>query len=119
MAIDYSTQVYEPGYLQFSRPVVFTPVKSQPNVSSFEGRGIFSTMPIDIISQDGSVVSDQKTILDILEKEFSILPIQGDRLSIPAAGALPDMGDFEVQDVDTNGGGESTLTLRRRLTSVP
>jgi hypothetical protein len=112
MAVNFSNLVYLPGYNLYGRPVTFYPIKSQPSVPSYDGRGIYNTVPIDIIGTDGEVVSDQRTILDILEAEFDILPSQKDRLFIPAYQSLPEVGMFEIQDSDTNAGGETTLTLR-------
>lgn len=114
MGVDWSTEVYLLNYNMFARPVMFYPIKSQPSVPSYTARGIFSTIPIDIIVQDGGNLSDQKTILDILEREFAVLPVQQDRVYIGLdTSGMPAIGTFEIQDIDTNGGGESTLTLRR------
>jgi hypothetical protein len=66
----------------------------------------------DIVAMDGSVVSEQKTILDVLEREFDVLPVQQDRLFIPEEH-MPEEGWWEVGATERNGGGETTLTLRR------
>jgi len=114
MGVDYATAVYLMNYNMWARPVTFYPVSSQPGVPSYNGRGIFGTVAIDIIAMDGSDVSEQRTILDILEAEFSILPTQQDRLFIPDdVGAMKSQGWWEVNATETNGGGETTLTLRR------
>ena len=42
-----------------------------------------------------------------------VLPQQGDLIHIPAEGMIPAEGDFEVTDVDRNGGGETTLAIRK------
>jgi hypothetical protein len=122
MGVDYSTSIYLPNYNQWARPVTFYPIKSQPTVSSYVARGIFGTVGIDIISLDGSDVAEQKTILDILEVEFSILPIQQDQLYIGPDlpfGMKDTPGMFEVNETATNGGGETTLELRRILPANP
>jgi len=119
MGVDYSTMIYEPNYKMWARPVTFYPVVSQPGIPSFVGRGIFGTVSIDIISMDGSDVSEQRTILDILEREFPILPQQQDRLYIPQDRTTPAAGWWEVNDVSTNGGGETTLALRRWMAPRP
>jgi len=119
MAVDYAALIHGPGYAVFSRSVTFTPLKSQPGQPAYVGRGIFSTQPIDVPAEGGLVLSDQVTILDILEKEYATLPMQGDRVNIPASGTLPALGDFEVLDRDTNGGGETTLTLRAVAVAKP
>jgi hypothetical protein len=112
MGVDFATLDYLPNYDMFARPVVFTPVVSQPNAAAYEARGVFSTRTIDIAAEDGSIISDQQTILDILEMEFAVVPQQRDLVTIPADGSIPAVGDFEVTNTWTDGGGETTLTLR-------
>lgn len=120
MGVNWSNQVYLPQYDFFSRPVDILPVKSIPGAPSYTARGIFNTVPVDIIGLDGSNISEQRTILDILEAEFNIMPAQQDRVFIPVdPNGMPELGWFEINDLDTNGGGETTLTLRRLVTSAP
>jgi len=119
MAIDFPTVVYAPQYTTFSRPVTFYPIKSQPLVSNYSSRGIFDTVAIDLVGLDGGVVAEHRTILDILESDFTVLPIQGDQVAIPAHLSFPDQGTFEIIDAATNGGGETTLTLRKIMTATP
>lgn len=115
MAIDYSEKVYGPTYAVFSRPVNFT----QKSGGSFGGRGIYSSQPYDVPTEDDLIFSDQKTILDILENEYSSPPVQGDSVEIPSIGTLPDLGSFEIIDVDSNGGGELTLVIRKLVVAKP
>lgn len=120
MGVNYSSDIYWPNYEIWARPVTFYPVKSQPGVASYVGRGIFNTVSIDIAASDGSDFSEQRTILDILEVEFPILPVQQDRLFIPAdPGGMPEAGWWEINGTDTNAGGESTLTLRKWMGATP
>jgi len=120
MGVNYSTEVYLLNYNYFARPVTFYPVKSQPSIPSYSARGIFATVSLDIVSADASIISEQKTILDVLEQEFAILPIQQDRVYIgPDTSGMRAEGMFEVNDVSTNGGGETTLELRRLMVSNP
>src|SRR5262252_7011794 len=83
MGVDYSTLVYLPNYNMWARQVEFYPVVSQPGVTSYFRRGIYGTVGIDIMTQDGSDISEQRTSLDILEREFAVLPQQFDRIFIP------------------------------------
>jgi hypothetical protein len=120
MGIDHSTMNYLPNFDFWGRPVTFYPVISQPGVPSYDARGIYNTVSIDIISQDGSDVSEMRTILDILEREFAVLPVQQDRVYIGAdPGGMPEVGWFEINDASTNAGGETTLELRRWLGARP
>jgi len=117
--VNFSTLVYSPAFDLFARPVTFYPYVSQPNAPAYNGRGIFDTRAIDVQTEDGAIYSDQQTILDIREIEFAVLPQQNDRLFIGAADAGPALGEFEITDADTNGGGEITLTLRKWLPAAP
>lgn len=119
MAINFHTLVYQPVFDTFARPVIFTPIASQPLAIAYTARGIYDTRPVDVLAQDGAVLSDQQSILDILEEEFGVLPVQLDRVSIPAVDDIPAVGDFEIMDADSNGGGETTLTLRRLVVAAP
>lgn len=117
--VNFSTLVYLPAFDLFARPVTFYPYASQPSGGSYVGRGIFSTRSLDIVGLDGAVLSDQQTILDIREVEFAVLPQQFDRLTIDAADAGPALGEFEITNASTNGGGETTLVLRKWLPPAP
>jgi hypothetical protein len=104
--------VYTPNFIQFARPVIFT-------TGGFTSRGIYNTEKLDVIAEDGALVSSQRTILDILDAEFTALPQQRDLLTIPADDAgNPAEGDFEVVDVFRNGGGETTLVIRQIQTAT-
>jgi hypothetical protein len=87
--------------------------------NSFSGtaRGIYSSNSINIILEDGSLFSDQTTILDIRTSEFPVLPVQDDIIDIPAepVSGLPAEGNFQITDVSHNGGGEVTLTLKKLM----
>ena len=114
MGVDYSTTIYLPNYDFFSRAVTITPIASQPNAAPYATRGIFNTDEIDVPAEDGSILTDQRTYIDIREFEFAVLPQQGDHVNIPAdRGAMVALGDFEIINAWTNGGGETTLILRK------
>lgn len=119
MAVDFSTLLYLPVFDMFSREVTFTPLVSQPGAPAYVARGIYTTNPVDIGGLDGStIISDQKTILDVRDNEFTVVPMQGDLVHIPQEGNIPAQGDFEITDGDANGGGETTLSLRRWVAST-
>lgn len=120
MAINWSTQVYDPIFTALARPVEFNAVKSLPGNPVYTGRGIYSTVSIDVLGEDSTIISDARTILDIREAEFAVLPVQGDRLTIPANVGMPALGTFEVIDSNSNGGGEMTLFIRKwKTASIP
>jgi len=112
MALNFSALVYLPSQDIFGRRIVVTPIASQPGASSYRARGIFGTRDMVIPAEDGSLISDQQTILDIRESEFVVLPQQRDLIFIPRDGAIPEEGEFEIVDSATDGGGETTLVIR-------
>lgn len=119
MGIDYSTMIYLPNYEVWARSVSITPLASLGSTTPYANRGIFHTETLDVAAEDGSIFSTQKTTLDVREIEYAVLPAQGDRIFIPAdSGAMVELGDFEVIDSYTNGGGETTLVLRS-VTTAP
>ena len=110
MAVSFSTLVYLPAQDLFSVPCTFY----RGGVVAFGGRGIFDTRDTDVIAEDNSIYSDQKTILDIRESEFgNNPPLAGDMVVIPFDCNGKPLGQFEITDVDNNGGGELTLTLKK------
>jgi len=119
MAVNYPLQVYTPAYNLFARPVTFTPVASQPNAPAYAARGIYDTEPIDVLAEEGSIFSDSRVVLDILETEFNVLPLQNDLVNIPENAGMPALGDFEVIEVKSNGGGETSLSLRKIVPAKP
>lgn len=119
MAIPFSAVVYQPNYDTFARPITITPFASQPGVLPYPARGIFDTAGIDVVALDGSVVSEQRTILDIRDDEFAVVPVQHDLVLIPEVFGLPKGGNFEIIDAIRNGGGETTLHLQDLVQARP
>lgn len=118
MAVDFSTLLYQATQNVFARAITITPIVSNPGAPAFTMRGIYDSGPVDIETDMGTVmISDQTTIVDIRDNELfamgQVLPQQGDLIHIPAEGAIPAEGDFEVTDADRNAGGETTLTIRK------
>ncbi len=121
MALNFSTLVYLPNFDLFARPITVTPLLGA--VYS-DMRGIFDTDALDVIGVDGqSVITDQKTFIDIRAAEFKSaghsIPVQGDIISIPADADIDDEGDWEVTSSADNGGGETTLFIRKLVTPAP
>lgn len=115
MGIDWSDDLYLPCQDVFGRPVTITPLVSQPGAPAYPNRGIFDTRVINDILEDGSLLGDQQTILDIRIAEYAVLPMQGDLINIPVdpASGMPARGDFMVTNRGDNAGGEMTLELKR------
>jgi hypothetical protein len=120
MAVNFSTLVYLPNFDMFARPIAVTPLASQPGLPGYTARGIYDTRPIDVQAEDGSIVSDQQTILDVRDVEFGVIPEQLDQIEIPFdPDGGPDLGTFEVVLTESNGGGETTLVIRKVITARP
>lgn len=119
MPINFSDLVYKPAQDIFGRKVMFTPLASQPGQPAYLGRGIFGTEPLDVAAEDGSIFSDQRTILDIRTDEFTVSPIQDDQITIPEDSGLAARGSFVVIDIKDSGGGEITLYLRKIVEAKP
>jgi hypothetical protein len=107
-----STLVYLPSQDVFGRTVTFT--SALGNSYSGQGRGIYDSRILNVVLEDGSIITDQDTILDIRIAEFPVLPVQGDTVNIPEdpVVGLPALGDFEISNAWNNGGGELTLQLK-------
>jgi hypothetical protein len=120
MPIDFSNEVYLVAFNTFARSITVTPVISQPGAPSYGGNGIFDSKETDVLTEDGGIFSDSKTILDIRIEDFPILPMQGDQVLISDMPGAPG-GLFEVADLAGvgNAGGEITLTLKRVVPTKP
>ena len=118
MPVDWSKQLYAATQDVYSRVVTVTPVVSQPGLAAYTARGILDINDMDVATLDG-FVSETRVELDIRDAEFTVVPMQGDMIDIPGDGGVPAEGQFEVVDGDPNGGGETTLTLRRVVQAKP
>lgn len=113
--INFSTLIYLPVMDTFAVDVTFYPAGGL----AYPARGIFDTRTLNVLAEDNSIYSDQQTILDIRESEFGALPVQGDLVNIPADCNGVNQGTWEIINTWTNGGGETTLQLRRWTGTAP
>jgi hypothetical protein len=118
VGVDFGAIVYAPNFEVWSRPFTCTPLASQPGAPPYPARGKFDTEDHEVPMEDGSIFSDQKPILDIIEAEFPVLPRKGDRIDIPDDAEGPGPGSYVVVDVSSNGV-ETTLNLRKIDVSKP
>jgi hypothetical protein len=115
MAVNFSITNYLPCQELFGRPVSIKPIASQPGGETYTNRGIYGSGPVNSDLEDGTILSDQDTILDIRDDEYPILPEQGDEITIdvdPVSGRRR-LGVFMVSNVWDNDGGEVTLQLKK------
>jgi hypothetical protein len=109
MAVNFSTIVYSPNYDMWARPITVTPASG---TGAYQARGIYNRNRLNVVLEDGSIFTEQETILDILMVEFPVLPKQGDQIDVPADGDIPGEGSFTVTSTWDNGGGELNMHLR-------
>jgi hypothetical protein len=123
MGLAYADDVYRPVYDTFARPVVVTPLASQPGAPAYNNRGVLHSIESEIIGLDGTIISDARTVLDIIIDEYAVVPKQLDIINIPADAGIAG-GTFEVSDLSGstslgNTGGEITLTLKEIVQAKP
>jgi hypothetical protein len=118
MAVNLDVLLQSPIFDFWAVPVTFVPRKSQQTTGSYPGRGILNTYSVDVTALDGSIYSDQRTILDIRESEFSILPMQNDLLIIEQDCNGVARGTWQIVDAVSDGGGQTMLTIRKYETMM-
>jgi|SRR5262245_3611868 len=127
LAPNLSTLVLLPNFDVWARPIIVNPVASQPGAPPYSARfddvglplrGIFYTTPLDVQGENGMILSDQKTELDVREVEFGVVPVQFDRIIIPVDGTIPDEGEWEVRSSSRDGEGCTTLSIQRWVGTV-
>jgi hypothetical protein len=85
----------------------------QPARRAFAGRGYYDVKELDVLTEGPGVLSDAQTYLDILDAEFPVALVQGDRIDIPFHQGAQG-GSFEISDrTPFDAKGMSTLTLRK------
>ena len=113
MAINLDVLLQAPIFDFWAVDCTFLPIKSQPSAGSYPGRGILGTYSTDVQALDGSLYSDQRTILDVRESEFVVVPQQSDHVIIPLDCNNVPKGEYQIVDAVSNGGGETMLTIRK------
>jgi hypothetical protein len=111
MGLDFSTLIYSSCQDLYGRPVTINPLMSQPGQPAYGNRGIWTETDENVVADDLSYYQDHRMILDIRDREYGVLPEQGDHVIIPADGEVPAEGEFVITNRVRNGGGETTLTL--------
>jgi hypothetical protein len=114
MAIDFDALVLSPAMEAFAISVLVTPIKTRPGVGPFTARGVFSSDPLTVEMQDGTVFDDQQTKLGIRQSELGSnkMPGNGDRVKITET-MHPHYGRvFYISDTDGDGQGGQVFQLR-------
>jgi hypothetical protein len=115
MGLDMSMLVKLPQMDMFARPITVTPAGAGV---AYDSRGIWHKNDDDFFAEDGSVVTDHKTSIDVLDAEFAVVPRQGDLVTIPADGSVPAEGTFTILSAHSDGGGMTNLVLEEHVTTV-
>jgi len=103
--IDFDALVLAPNMDVFALDVTIDPRASQPFVAPYPARGVWIERPVDVELADGRILSSAEKILGVRCSEFGTMPSQGDGVT---RGAVV----FMVEDVDYDGQGGATLTLK-------
>jgi hypothetical protein len=121
MAVNFADVLLAPNYEFWGRPITITPLVSQPGAGAYSRTGIFGSGPIMYQAEDGSVIGDQQTRVDVRDADFTVLPVQGDQIDIPtdSASLASPLGSFEIVNTENDGGGETTLILRKLYPPTP
>ena len=121
MGLDFSTLVYLPNYDTFARPITVTPLASQPGAPAYANRGIYDTRPVDVQAHGRLDRLRSADHPRRARRRVLVVPDQLDRIYIgpdAEAGATGDeIGEYEVVDTESNGGGETTLVIRKIVTA--
>jgi hypothetical protein len=118
MAVNFDILLQDPIFEFYAIPCTIIPRVSQPNAPNYAARGILNTVAIDVQADDESIYSDQRTIFDIRESEFPIMPQQDDHVIIPFDCNNAPKGEYQILDLDSNGGGQTQLTIRKVETAM-
>ena len=114
--IDFDRLVLGPCQAVFGKPIIVTPLVSQPGVAPYSTKpdgvspltGIWSVKPIDVQMEDGSIMSSQTNRLGIRLSDFAVPIAPGDKLAVDGVTYL-------VDDTDDDGQGATDLTLKQVL----
>lgn len=123
--MDFSSLVLAPAMSVFGKPVSILPIASRPLGPSYGARGVWTVSAVSIITEDGGTLSNRSLKFGIRLGEFPAPPKQGDWVStlvhhLPLGYWEGDIDpnaniDFMVDDVQPDGQGGVTLTLKRRV----
>jgi hypothetical protein len=118
--INFDALVLGPAMATFARPITVTPLVSQPGEPAYGARGVWSSKPINVALEDGSILSSQVHTLGIRRNDRNsdgtpmfAMPIrQGDQIDIDAFQSLPRVGLCAVEDTDEDGQGGVIISVK-------
>ena len=111
--IDFAALALSPGINAFARPVMIRPVRSQPGQPAYPARGVWSSRPVEIQTEEARILNTRLITLGIMLSEFPVAPKTRDHVDVPAAGFYPAEGRHWIEDIDLDGQGGASLTLKK------
>lgn len=111
--IDFAALALGPGIAAFARPIRFTPERSQRGAPAYAARGVWTSRNVEVPTEDGRILNTRVLTLGVRLSEFAVTPKTRDLVEIPAAGSLPAEGQLWIEDIDLDGQGGATFTLKR------
>ena len=112
--IDFAALALGPGVATFGRPVTVTPLASQPAKPPFPASGVWSVRNVDVPMELGGNLNTTTITLGIRLADWPVKPVPQMQIHVPAAGSYPDEGTLWIDDVDPDGQGGATLTLKKK-----
>lgn len=113
--IDFDALVLGPAMTVFAKPIIVNPVRSQPGHAAYAARGVWAIKPIDVQTEDGSVMSSRIYTLGVKLSEFLVPPTEEDQVTITNViirDVMRATATFLIDDVDPDGQGGAVWTLK-------
>lgn len=120
MPVDFSALVLAPNMGTFAIDVMIDPIKSQPLAPPYRARGILTSQQVNVVLENGAVLSDQQTTLGIRRADkhadgttmWVALPMRGDGCATLDTAGVP-IENFWIADIDADRQGGHKLQLRK------
>ncbi|WP_267355637.1 MULTISPECIES: hypothetical protein [unclassified Methylobacterium] len=112
--IDFAALALGPGIATFGRPVTVTPLGSRPAKPPFSTTGVWAVRNVDVAMGPNESLNTTTITLGIRLADWPVKPVQGMEVLVHAAGSYPDEGKLWIDDVDPDGQGGATLTLKKK-----
>lgn len=112
--IDFAALALGPGIAAFGRPVTVTPTSGKTPIAPFAATGVWTSRNVDLSLEGDKSMNTRVLTLGIALSAWPAPPKQGWAVRIPASGFYPDEGTLWIDDVDLDGQGGATLTLKKR-----
>ena len=112
--IDFAALALGPGIAAFGRPVTVTPTSVKPPIAPFPATGVWTSRNVDVPLENGESMNTRVFTLGIALAAWPAVPKPGWSIRIPVAASLADEWTLWIDDVDLDGQGGATLTLKKK-----